>query len=300
MTALLGRKRLAWDRDGADWPNRAQSAFVSAAGLKWHFQRDGQGPPLLLIHGTAASTHSWRDLMPALAEHFTVVAPDLPGHGFTSRPPTFRLSLNGMADSLVGLLRALEFDPVVVVGHSAGAPVAARMCLDGKIAPKLLVSLNGAWLPFRGSSGLLFPLIAKALFLNPLTPRLFAGRADRRRVARLIGQTGSDLDEAGITFYHRLLRCPSHISGALGMMANWNLEPLNRDLRRLKPELLLLVGGSDLAIPPATAEKVSRLVPKAKVQRLPGLGHLAHEEEPELVAGKILDAARALDLLPGA
>ncbi|MDJ0943136.1 MAG: alpha/beta fold hydrolase [Kiloniellales bacterium] len=294
---MLGRSRLAWERDGADWPNRAQSDFVSAAGLKWHVQREGRGPQALLIHGTGASTHSWRDLSPILAEDFTVIAPDLPGHGFTDRPASFRLSLNGMAESLAGLLRSLELDPVVVVGHSAGAPIAARMCLDGKITPKLVVSINGAWLPFRGASGVLFPLMARALFLNPLTPRVFATLADRGRVARLIRQTGSDLDEAGIALYQRLLRSPSHVAGALGMMANWNLEPLNRDLRRLAPELLLIVGESDLAIPPATAEKVGRMVPKAEVRRLPGLGHLAHEEAPETVAGTILDAARALDLL---
>ncbi len=295
---MFKRSSLTWERDGADWPNREKSDFVAAAGLKWHVQRDGRGPALLLIHGTAASTHSWRDLFPILSEHLTVVAPDLPGHGFTGRPASFRLSLNGMAESLAGLLRSIEFDPVIVVGHSAGAPIAARMCLDGKIAPKLLVSLNGAWLPFRGSSGLLFPLMARALFLNPLTPRVFATLAEPGRVTRLIRQTGSNLDEAGVGLYQRLLRSPSHVAGALGMMANWNLEPLNRDLRRLDPELLLIVGESDLAIPPVTADKVCRLVPKAKVQRLPGLGHLAHEEDPETVAGMILDAVKALDLRP--
>ncbi len=291
---MLGRSTLVWERDGADWPNRGQSGFVSAAGLKWHVQQDGRGPTLLLIHGTAASTHSWRDLLPALARHFAVVAPDLPGHGFTDRPASFRLSLNGMAQSLAGLLRTLEVEPAVVIGHSAGAPIAARMCLDGKITPRLLVSLNGAWLPFRGSSGLLFPLMAQALFLNPLTPRIFAALAERGRVARLIRQTGSNPDAVGIALYQRLLRTPSHVAGALGMMANWNLEPLNRDLCRLTPELLLIVGESDLAIPPATADQVCRLVPKAKVQRLPGLGHLAHEEDPETVAGVILDAVEAL------
>ena len=236
--------------------------------------------------------------MPALAQHFTVVAPDLPGHGFTACPPFFRLSLNGVAEAVAGLLRALEFDPVIVAGHSAGAPIAARLCLDDKIQPKLLVSLNGAWLPFRGAAGLLFPLMARALFLNPFTPHLFAGLADRPRVARLIRQTGSQLDPAGIDLYQRLLRSPAHIAGALGMMANWNLGPLNQALQRLAPQLLLIVGASDLAVPPSTAGNIHRLVPQAEIQRLPGLGHLAHEEDPDLVADRIIAAARSLSLLP--
>ena len=48
---------LIWSRDGGDWPNREASAFVEAAGIRWHVQRMGEGPPLLLLHGTGAATH---------------------------------------------------------------------------------------------------------------------------------------------------------------------------------------------------------------------------------------------------
>ena len=71
------------DLPGRDWPNRAASRTVRAAGLNWHVQVMGSGPVLLLAHGTGAATHSWRGLAPLLAQHFTVVAPDLPGHGYT-------------------------------------------------------------------------------------------------------------------------------------------------------------------------------------------------------------------------
>ena len=295
---MLFRHALDWEREGADWPHREHSAFIAAAGLDWHVQRMGKGPVMLLIHGTAASTHSWRDLMPDLAKTFTVIALDLPGHGFTSMPPRRRLSLNAMAAALGGLMRELDVQPQVVVGHSAGAPIGARLCLDGKIAPALLVSVNGAWLPFPGSSGVLFPLLARALFVNPLTPRIFAALADRRAVERLIAQTGSQLDQRGLALYQRLLTNPVHVSGALGMMANWRLEALNRALPALIPKLLLIVGEEDLAIPPASAETIAKRVPKSDVQRLPGLGHLAHDEDPGLVAGRILAAAKELQRQP--
>ena len=294
---ILRRSWLRWEEDGADWPNRSHSAFVAAAGLTWHVQTLGRGPELLLIHGTAASTHSWRDLMPALGRRFRVVAPDLPGHGFTELPPFYRLSLNGMAESLAGLLRALDFAPRVVVGHSAGAAIAARLCLDGKIDPALLVSLNGAWFPFPGSAGLLFPALAKTLFLNPLASRFFAARAGKTAVERLIRQTGSSLDERGIELYQRLLRSSTHVSGALGMMAHWKLEPLTRELPRLGPKLLLIAGETDRAVPPEDAEKIRAKVPGAEVQRLAGLGHLAHEEKPDLIDDRIVAAARAAGVL---
>lgn len=287
-----------WETDGADWPNRTYSRFVSASGLDWHVQQTGRGPPLLLVHGTAASTHSWRDLMPALASDFSVLAFDLPGHGFTSAPPDGRLSLEDMATSVAELLRVVGVSPVVVAGHSAGAPIAARMCLNGDIAPALLISLNGAWLPFRGSSGLLYPVLARALFVNPLTPRLFAAFADTRSVARLIRQTGSNIDDRGLDLYSRLLRRPSHVAGALGMMANWNLVPLNRALPKIAARLLLLVGDRDRAIPPSTSETIRRRVPGAEMETLAGLGHLAHEEDPGRVARRIVSAARDAGVLP--
>src|SRR5271165_4324587 len=130
---------LVWNRDGKNWPNSDASSFVQAAGIRWHVQRMGQGPRLLLIHGTGAATHSWRGLLPILAPQFAIVAPDLPGHGFTQSPTARRLSLPGMASDLGQLLRALDFKPDIVVGHSAGAAILARMCLDRKIAPRLLV-----------------------------------------------------------------------------------------------------------------------------------------------------------------
>jgi len=78
--------KLVWERDGRDWPNRDASRFVRAGGLRWHVQKTGTGPVLLLVHGTGAATHSWRELAPLLARRFTVIAPDLPGPGFTQRP----------------------------------------------------------------------------------------------------------------------------------------------------------------------------------------------------------------------
>ena len=88
-------ERLSWQRDGRDWPNREFSRFVSAAGLSLHVQVMGDGPAVVLAHGTGSSTHSWRTLAPLLARRFTVIAPDLPGHGFTEMPETRRLSLPG-------------------------------------------------------------------------------------------------------------------------------------------------------------------------------------------------------------
>lgn len=284
--------RLQWDEDGRDWPWREASRFVQAGGLRWHVQQLGAGPVVLLVHGTGAATHSWRGILPLLAQQFTVLAVDLPGHGFSSMPPRWQLSLPGMAGALARLLDTVGLAPAIGVGHSAGAAVLARMCLDRSIDPRLLVSLNGALLPLGGLAGQVFSPLARLFSVGAVVPRLFAWRAtDPAVVTRLLDTTGSVLDADGVEYYGRLMRSAGHAEAALGMMANWDLVPLERDLPRLAIPLLQVVGERDLTVRPEQARRVTGLLPAARSIMLPGLGHLAHEENPALVAGIIAEAA---------
>jgi len=284
-----------WNEDGRDWPNRAASRFVQAAGLRWHVQVAGSGPVLLLAHGTGAATHSWAGLLPLLTEHFTVVAPDLPGHGFTEAPPPSRQSLPGMAAAVGGLLETMGLKPALVAGHSAGAAVVLRMVLDRRIAPAAVVSINGALLPLRGVAGDWFAPLARGLALLPGVPRIFAWRArDPALVAKLLGSTGSTLTPTQAGFYGRLVRRQRHVGAALAMMANWDLAPLVRDLPRLTVPLHLVVGDRDRTIRPGEALRVRAILPAARIETLPGLGHLAHEERPDLVAAVIVAANAAI------
>ena len=272
-----------------------------SSGLRWHFQQMGEGPALLLLHGTGAATHTWRDLAPLLASRFTVIAPDLPGHGFTAPLDAKRLSLAGMAAAVGDLLETLEMTPRLVVGHSAGAAVLARMTLDGRIDPARIVCLNGALLPFRGLAGPFYAPLAKLLALNPLVPRLFAmGAASPATVDRLIRNTGSSVDATGRDLYGRLLRSPGHLAGALGMMANWDLASLEQELPRLGPRLHLVACGDDGAIPATEAFRVRDATPGVEVTYLRKLGHLGHEERPHLFADLVVRAAAAAGIVAAA
>lgn len=284
-------ERPAWATDGRDWPNREASRFLRAGGLDWHVQVAGQGPVVLLLHGTAAASHSWRDIIPRLAPHATVVAPDLPGHGFTGMPGERGLSLPGMARLIEALLDTLSLRPMLVVGHSAGAAIALRMALDNRIAPRTIISLNGALTPLGDEHAAFFSRAARMLVGLPFVPRIFAWRAANPAVAeRLLRDTGSRIDARGVDFYARLFRRSGHLAGALRMMAAWDLVPLLRDLPRLKAELLLVVGQNDRTIPPAKARRIAALVPHARIETLAGLGHLAHEERADLVATILVKA----------
>lgn len=306
----MATQPLVWERDGADWPHREHSQHVMAAGLLWHVQRwacesadhhNAAVPTVVLIHGTGSATHSWRDLAPLLARHAHVVAFDLPGHGFTATPAPHRhaalFSLRGMAAALAELLGVLQVVPTLLVGHSAGAALAVQLCLDGHSHPAAVIGLNAALLPMGGLAGPLFAPAARLLAASPSVPRWFAQSAHQPRVLRrLIDGTGSTLDETGLALYGRLVRNPVHAAGALSMMAHWDLYTLARALPRLSVPLQLVVGERDLTVRPEQAERVcERLAAAARrpVVRLPGLGHLAHEEDPARVAEIVVPWLRA-------
>jgi len=290
---------LDWDRDGPIWPHHEHSRFVNAGGLRWHVQQFGIGSPIVLLHGTGASTHSWRSLAPLLATRYAVTSCDLPGHGFTTGTPAGGMSLVGMSEAVAALLHALELRPDLVIGHSAGAAILCRMCLDAYVAPRAIISINGALLPLHPLQRMLFSPVARMLASSVLPAKLIARMAqDRAAVDRLLASTGSQLDLMDVDLYRRLVRTPAHVVGALRMMAQWDLDQLERDLPRLSVPLILIAAMGDRMVPPSQAAQVQRLLPQSTLIRLPRLGHLAHEERADLVAEallSIIDSMRADD-----
>jgi magnesium chelatase accessory protein len=275
---------LDWNRERLGWPLSDTSRFVEAAGIRWHLQQQGHGPSVVLLHGTGASTHSWRGLAPLLASRCSVLAFDLPGHAFTLGTPNGGLTLPAISAAVATLLAQLSIRPELIIGHSAGAAIAVRMALDKRVVPDTIVSLNGALLPFDPLPALVLAPLARVLAATPGVPQLFSWSARRRSaVERLIRSTGSHLDAEGVDLYWRLVRSPAHVAGVLSMMAHWDVAPLARALPELKVPLLQLVGSADRTVPPAHAARVRELLPAARTELLPGLGHLAHEEHPAQV-----------------
>ena len=298
-------ERLDWQRDGGDWPNRQASRFVHASGLVWHLQQfldaGDDAPLVLLLHGTGSSSHSWRDVAPVLARHCRVLVPDLPGHAFTTMPsPSSEQSLPGMARRVEQLLDSLQLTPSLIVGHSAGAAIGARMVLDGRLRPTALVSLNVAFVGFGGLAGALFSPLARLLSTGTMAARWFARQAlDPAFVERLVRGTGSSIDEVGMRMYARLLQCPAHVRSALAMMAHWDLAALGRELPGLRLPVWLVGAANDLTVPASQVGQVAALLPQAETVLWPHLGHLAHEEDPALCVALLRQVLDAVDLYRG-
>jgi magnesium chelatase accessory protein len=281
-----------WAIDGKDWPNAHASRFVRVGGYEWHVQMMGSGPICLFLHGTGAATHSWRDVMPLLAKHYTVVAMDLPGHGFTNGSGQ-RPTLPGMAASVAALLDELKLTPNLIVGHSAGVAIGAQLLLDRKWLASL-IGFTPALMPFPGLAAKIFPSLAKILFTNPFVSIIFSrmAQAPGQTAKFLARSTGSKIDAAGAECYTRLFSKSGHCDGAIRMMANWQLEGLGVRLGAMASPVLLVNAAKDAAIPKSAVLDAAALIPDCSIKEMAGVGHLAHEEEPAQAAAIIAEFAK--------
>ena len=274
----------------ADWPNRAASRSLRVGALDWHVQVAGVGPTLLLLHGSGASAHSWAELLPALAAHATVVAPDLPGHGFTTGAPLESLSLPRMRAALAALMHALALPaPMLVVGHSAGAALGLRWALDTETAPQAVLGFNPSLVaPPALYLQWIAPLLNPVATSSPVTSllALVAGRFGL--VERLLSSTGSAVPAAQRACYQQLFANPAHVRGAMGFMAAADLPALLPASAKLRCPVAFVVGMQDHWVPIETLQPVlSRYFGTAEVERWPG-GHLLHEADPARATARVL------------
>ena len=117
--------------------------FVEANGIRFHYVRAGKGPLVILLHGFPEFWYGWRHQIPALAEQFQVVVPDLRGYGQTERPldieayhPTV------LADDIVALIQALGHEKADIVGHDWGGGIAWNVAIRHPEVVNRLVVLN--------------------------------------------------------------------------------------------------------------------------------------------------------------
>lgn len=272
-----------------DWPNRSFVHKIASAPHDWCVLDIGQGPVILLLHGAGGSGHSFRNLIPHLTLQFRVIVPDLPGQGFTRPGNKMRLDLDSMAQDLARLCANQGWEPSAIIGHSAGAALALRMCEILPHKPSAVVGINAALGAFEGAAGVLFPLMARVLALMPLIP-IVASRlwGTARKVDGLLASTGSKIEAAGRGQYLTLVRDSGHIDGTLSMMAQWQLDGLLARLPTIRVPVLLVASSGDRAVPARVSESAASRLGEAKVIVLPKLGHLAHEEAADEVANVIL------------
>ncbi len=269
----------------SDWPMSAHSRQVFCRPHRWHVQEAGKGETILLIHGAGGAAQSWRGIFPLLSASHHVIAVDLPGQGFSQSGAQQRFGLPAMAADLLALCQSQGWQPAHIVGHSAGAAIALEM--SERLRPDRITGINAALSNFKGVAGFLFPLLAKALAMTPLTASVFSNTASPDTVHRLIKGTGSTIDAEGEALYLRLIRDSGHVDATLSMMAQWDLAPLVAALPDIVTPTHFITGAFDKTVPPRTSAEAAAQMPHARLTALDTLGHLAHEEDPALIADLI-------------
>ncbi|CAM3800595.1 alpha/beta fold hydrolase [Polynucleobacter antarcticus] len=267
-----------------DWPNKSFSQEIHAGDLTWHVQIAGNSPQhLLLLHGTGSSAHTWGSLFTELAKNYTVIAPDLPGHGFTKNKGNKSLSLDDLADKLTELREALKMDYFdCIVGHSAGATLALSYTLKNKQA-KTIVGINPSLLSLpntysRFIAPLINPIVTSSFFTAVLSDLL----PHTKMIDSLIDSTKTKLSPEKRERYKTIFKNADHLNGSMSFMAGADIPGLLERCDQIKSDLTFIVSEDDGWIPVRPlCEAIQKYFSKAQVIEVTG-GHMFHEGNEEL------------------
>ncbi len=259
--------------------------YVVVHGYRRAFRISGTGPALLLLHGLGCDSSTWIDVMPTLAEHFTVVAPDLLGHGESDKPDA-DYSLGGYANGMRDLLTVLGIDRVTVVGHSFGGGVAMQFAYQfpDRTERVVLVSTGGLGKEVTPLIRLLtVPGSGLAIAAATARPwRPLVGGA-MRSLSRLPIKATRDLDE--VARIYEALADPAQrtaVQRVTSHVLNWRGQFVTMTdrsyLARLMP-VLVVWGRDDMVIPASHADFAPTQV--SDVHVLEDSGHFPHKDHPE-------------------
>jgi pimeloyl-ACP methyl ester carboxylesterase len=247
------------------------------------YLRSGSGPPLLLLHGLLGYSFSWRFALPVLAEKATVYALDMPGVGFSDRPPNANGSFRAQAERLLRFLDSLGVESCDLLGTSHGGATAmmAAALAPARVRSLILVAPVNPWsahgrrlAPFVSIAPVSWVLLrfepCLGILHDALLRRLY-GDPRRIRPGTLAG-------------YSAPFKIPGTLNYALGIVRSWNrdLSDLEAALTRIANiPTLLLWGSKDRAVSPDSAQRLRQQFKHCEVETFDGVGHLPYEEVPE-------------------
>ncbi len=261
-----------------------RSRFTEVEGVRMHYQEAGpsDAPPMILIHGFASSNLVWsKVLLELAAEGFRVIAPDLPGYGYSGKPRELEYTIGSQARMIVGLLKQLEIARAVVVGSSYGGAVAATIALDNPEMIEKLV-LVGAVTNNAPTRYLLMRLFGSPIIGDILSPLLVGSRRLlRARMKRVYDRHAWVLDERRVRARHLPLQTRGTHRAIIRTVRRWDADRISRDAHLIKLPTLLLWGDNDREVPLIHGERLHESIPQSRLVVFRECGHLPHEEYPE-------------------
>lgn len=254
----------------------------------WHFTEQGDGPPLLLLHGLGASNFSWRDNIGALSRLFRVLAPDLPGHGCSPAPLDGDYRLEALVQGVVGFMDWRGIPRAVLAGNSLGGGLALMLARDYPERVSALILLAPAAAVTR------LPYIFYPLKLPGIG----------RLLSLLLGPWIIPF-ALRLAYYRRELITPLVVAGYAGpfrdrrrglalasLCRQVHIPPLTEIeamLAQLRQPATIIWGERDRILPVRQALWLKERLPQAEFHILPKVGHAPQEEAPALVNEIIID-----------
>ncbi|HEX3932834.1 MAG TPA: alpha/beta fold hydrolase [Nocardioides sp.] len=267
---------------------------VRIHGHRRAYVKAGSGPVLLLLHGLGCTHRTWLPVLDALARRYTVIAPDLLGHGESDKPRA-DYSIGAFANGMRDLLTVLDVDKVTVVGHSLGGGVAMQFAYQFPERTERLVLVGSGGLgpevsaAIRAITATGFYQVMGALTLPGVRQ---VGTAGLKALSRTGLKEFRDFDEvAAIYESFRDPAARAAIRHVVRAVIDWQGQVVTMADRAYLTEampMLVVWGEDDRVIPVSHAARAAELAPKARIEVIPSAGHFPHKDHPERFV-RILD-----------
>ena len=255
----------------------AASKFIAIDGIKVHYRDEGQGTPVLLIHGTGASLHTWDAWAEELSKSYRVIRLDLPAYGLTGADPQKRYLSTDYVALINKLTQALGIERLHLVGNSLGGLVAWLYASTYPDAVDRLVLIDPSGFPFDQAPAVI--RLAKLPVFNLLL-RYFTPKAFIRKNLREVFYNDALITDALVDRYYDLT-CFEGNRQAFIDRAKIEREDYTHRLASIEAATLILWGENDAWIPVTDAARFKNAIPQSQVYIMPNTGHVPMEERPQ-------------------
>jgi pimeloyl-ACP methyl ester carboxylesterase len=264
----------------------------SAASPRLAFDRTGQGEPLVLLHGQGLSRRSWDPLITQLSTERDVIAVDLPGHGESPRQPEGHGNAPAdLARAVADLLDELNLPAAHVAGNSTGGWVALELGRLQRARSVTAISPAGLW---RRKAPFYVRAAMRQTRLNARVVRRVAPNAPRTRLARALFMSTASGRPFSVP-YEPVHRAVHDMATAPGFGETLHAMESRRfcDGADIQVPVTVAFGSRDRVLLPLLARRRAELPDQTRWQRLRGCGHIAMFDDPDLVAGLLVEGSRS-------
>ena len=264
--------------------------YATIHGHRRAYVKAGKGPVVLLLHGLGCDHTTWEPIIDMLARRYTVIAPDLLGHGLSDKPRA-DYSVGGYANGMRDLLTVLGIDRATVIGHSFGGGVAMQFAYQfPERTERLLLVASGGLGPevTPAIRAITTPGFHQVMGLLTLPGVRHAGKAGLRALSRSSLKHTRDLDEvAEIYDSFKDPHARHAIRHVVRAVVDWRGQIVTMADRAYLTDAMpmcVVWGRDDKVIPVRHASNAAQLAPKARVEVIPNAGHFPHKDHPHRFA----------------